>query len=95
MDCHLQMWDLQLVVFSEQTVDVIEASLRFCSLSRTYFMRDELARGRGPVNFQNLHWFSDLTIPCSTILAFMAFPISGFSFYYMARYHFAATGNML
>ncbi|KAJ6951665.1 hypothetical protein NC653_040957 [Populus alba x Populus x berolinensis] len=41
------MWDLQLVVFSEQTVDVIEASLRFCSLSRTYFMRDELARGRG------------------------------------------------
>ena len=54
MDCHLQMWDLQLVVFSEETVDVIEASLRFCSLSRTNFVRDELARGRGSVNFQDL-----------------------------------------
>jgi hypothetical protein len=73
------MWDLQLVVFSEETVDVIEASLRFCSLSRTNFVRDELARGRGSVNFQDLHWFSDLTFPCSTILGFMACSISGFS----------------
>jgi hypothetical protein len=89
------MWDLQLVVFSEQTVDVIEASLTFCSLSRTNFMRDVLARGRGSVNFQDLHWFSDLTIPCSTILGFMACSQFRFFFYYLARYYFAATGNML